>query len=181
MSKHKNAWRMPRCYYPTWQQSRSNPTHYTLLKKVFRLCVLEDLCVALNNITALVPVIANTRPASHHTRSHSQKETSVILRKYHNYILNYKQIIKPYIRCIGYSYYWLRLTTGWTVWGSNPGGARFSARPDWPWGPPSLLYIGYRVFPGGKVRLGRAVDHSPLLMPRSRKGRAIPLLTLEAI
>jgi hypothetical protein len=33
--------------------------------------------------------------------------------------------------------------------------------PDWPWGPPSLLYNGYRVFPGGKVRLGRAVDHSP--------------------
>jgi hypothetical protein len=32
--------------------------------------------------------------------------------------------------------------------------------PDWPWGPPSLLYNGYRVFGGGKVRLGRAVDHS---------------------
>jgi len=40
-------------------------------------------------------------------------------------------------------------------------GARFSARPDRPWGPPSLLYNGYRVFPGGKVRLGRAADHSP--------------------
>jgi hypothetical protein len=33
--------------------------------------------------------------------------------------------------------------------------------PDWPWGPPSLLYNGYRVFPGGKARLGRAADHSP--------------------
>jgi len=40
-------------------------------------------------------------------------------------------------------------------------GTRFSARPDRPWGPPSLLYKGYRVFPGGKVRLGRAADHSP--------------------
>ena len=30
-----------------------------------------------------------------------------------------------------------------------------------PWGPPSLLYNGYRVFPGGKVRPGRAADHSP--------------------
>jgi len=29
------------------------------------------------------------------------------------------------------------------------------------WGPPSLLYNGYRVFPGGKVRSGRAADHSP--------------------
>jgi hypothetical protein len=33
--------------------------------------------------------------------------------------------------------------------------------PDRPWGPPSLLYNGYRVLPGGKVRLGRAADHSP--------------------
>jgi hypothetical protein len=23
--------------------------------------------------------------------------------------------------------------------------------PDWPWGPPSLLYNGYWVFPGGKA------------------------------
>ena len=45
--------------------------------------------------------------------------------------------------------------------GSNPVGTRFSARPHLPWGPPSLLYNGYRVFPGGKVRPGRAADHSP--------------------
>ena len=38
---------------------------------------------------------------------------------------------------------------------------KFSARPDRPWGPTSLLYNGYRVFPGGKVRPGRAADHSP--------------------
>jgi hypothetical protein len=54
-----------------------------------------------------------------------------------------------------------RLTTGWTVRGSNPGGARFSARPDWPWCRPSLLYNGYRVFHEGKVRPGHAADHSP--------------------
>jgi hypothetical protein len=41
-----------------------------------------------------------------------------------------------------------------------PVGTRFSARPDRPWGPPSLLYNGYRVFPGGKVRPGRAADYS---------------------
>jgi len=40
-------------------------------------------------------------------------------------------------------------------------GTRFSARPDRPWDPPSLLYNGYSVFPGGKVRSGRAADHSP--------------------
>ena len=28
-------------------------------------------------------------------------------------------------------------------------------------GPPSLLHNGYQVFPRGKVRLERAVDHSP--------------------
>jgi hypothetical protein len=27
----------------------------------------------------------------------------------------------------------------------------FLTRPDRPWGPPSLLYNGYRVFPGGKA------------------------------
>ena len=44
---------------------------------------------------------------------------------------------------------------------SNPGGDEISARPDRPWGPPSLLSNGYLVFPGGKVRSGRAADHSP--------------------
>ena len=38
------------------------------------------------------------------------------------------------------------------VRGSNPGGGEiFHIRPDRPWGPPSLLYNGYRVFPGGKA------------------------------
>jgi hypothetical protein len=41
------------------------------------------------------------------------------------------------------------------------GGKIFRACPDRPWGPPSLLYNGYRVFPGGKVRPGRGADHSP--------------------
>ena len=46
--------------------------------------------------------------------------------------------------------------------GSNPGGDEiFRTRPDRPWGPLSLLYNGYRVFPGDKVRPGRAADHSP--------------------
>jgi len=49
-----------------------------------------------------------------------------------------------------------------TVRGSNPSeGEVFRTRPDRPWGPPSLLCNGYRVFPGGKKRLGRGVDHPP--------------------
>jgi hypothetical protein len=45
---------------------------------------------------------------------------------------------------------------------SNPGGGEiFRTRPDWPEGPPSLVYNGYRVFPGGKERPGRDADPSP--------------------
>ena len=43
----------------------------------------------------------------------------------------------------------------------NPvGGEIFRTCPDRPWGPPSLLYSGYRVFPGGKERPGRDADPS---------------------
>jgi hypothetical protein len=41
-------------------------------------------------------------------------------------------------------------------------GARFSVCPEWPRGPHSLLYNGYRVLPRGKERPRRAADHSPL-------------------
>ena len=57
--------------------------------------------------------------------------------------------------CVGY--YPVRIesavgATGWTVRGSNPGGGEiFHTRPDRPWGPPSLLYSRYRIFPGGKA------------------------------
>ena len=45
-----------------------------------------------------------------------------------------------------------RLAAGWTVRGSNPGeGEIFLTSPDRPWGPPSLVYNGYRVFLGGKT------------------------------
>ena len=40
-------------------------------------------------------------------------------------------------------------------------GRDFFARPDRPWGPHSLLYNDYQVFPGGKVRPGRDADHLP--------------------
>jgi len=45
---------------------------------------------------------------------------------------------------------------------SRCGGEIFRTRPDRSWGPPSLLYNGYRVsFPGVK-RSGCGVDHPPL-------------------
>ena len=78
-----------------------------------------------------------------------------------------------------------RLVTGCTVRGSNPGGGQIiRTRPDRPWGPPSLLYSGYRVtFPGVK-RPGRGIDHPPHLGPRSKKEQSynpIPPLGLRGV
>jgi len=48
--------------------------------------------------------------------------------------------------------WWWNGTNAWMGRWSNPGGSEFfRTRPNRPWGPPSLLYNGYRVFPGGKA------------------------------
>jgi len=63
-----------------------------------------------------------------------------------------------------------RLATGWTVRGSNPGGGEvFRTHLDMPWGPPSLLYDGYRVSFPEVMRPGRGVEHLPHLAPRLNK------------
>ena len=57
----------------------------------------------------------------------------------------------------------LWLATGWTFRESNPGGGEiFRTHPDRPWGPPSLLYHGYRVFLPGVKRPGDGFDHPSL-------------------
>jgi hypothetical protein len=66
------------------------------------------------------------------------------------------------IVCSRYSN-WLQ--AGWSGDRIPVGGENFHTCPDWPWGPPSLLYNGYWVFPGGKERLGHDADPSPLLVP----------------
>jgi len=60
-------------------------------------------------------------------------------------------------------------------------GTRFSARPDWPWDPPILLYNGYRIFPGVEAAgAGAGADPHPHLVPKVlEKSRAIPLLTVR--
>ena len=72
-----------------------------------------------------------------------------------------------------------RLTTGWTVRGSNPDGAGFF-RPSRPalGAHPASCTIVTGSFPG--VKSGRGVTLTPhrLLVPRSWKSRAIPLPTL---
>jgi hypothetical protein len=63
---------------------------------------------------------------------------------------------------IAQSVEWLAM--GWTVRGSNPntsGGEIFHTCPDRPWGPPSILNNGYRVYPGVK-RPRHSADHPPL-------------------
>ena len=63
-----------------------------------------------------------------------------------------------------------RLATGQTVRGSHPGGGEiFRILPDWPWGPSSLLYKGYRVIPGGKGGRVMALTNHPHLAPRLKK------------
>jgi hypothetical protein len=55
-----------------------------------------------------------------------------------------------------------RLATNWTIRGSNPGGGEiFRNIPDWPWGPPILLYSGYQVFFPRVKRPERGFDHPP--------------------
>jgi hypothetical protein len=63
------------------------------------------------------------------------------------------------------------IATGWTVRGSNPGGRGkiFRTRPDRPRGPPSLLYNGYRVFPGGLSGWGVVLTPHPHLQCRGLK------------
>jgi hypothetical protein len=76
------------------------------------------------------------------------------------------------------------ITTGYGLEGpgSNPGVSEiFRTCPERPWGPLSLLYIGYRVFPGGKIGWGVTLTPHPLLVPWSWKSRAIPLFTLWAV
>jgi hypothetical protein len=67
------------------------------------------------------------------------------------------------------SFVWAGLRSRYSDWlragrsgGSNPGGDEISRTcPDRPWGPPSLLYNGYRVFAGGEERPWRDAVPSP--------------------
>ena len=61
------------------------------------------------------------------------------------------------------------------------GGEIFPTSPDRHWGPPSILYKGYRVFLGGKERPGRDADPSPLLVPLVMKEQSYISTPLWAI
>ena len=49
------------------------------------------------------------------------------------------------------------------------GGETFHTCPEWPWGPPNLLYNGYQVFPGGTAAGGMALTTHPHVALRLKK------------
>jgi hypothetical protein len=66
--------------------------------------------------------------------------------------------------------------------GSNPGGTRFSAPVQTcPGAHPASYTIGTGCFPGVNSSLGVTLTLHPILVPWSRKSRAIPLLALLAV
>jgi len=72
------------------------------------------------------------------------------------------------------------MAMGWTIRGSYPGGGEiFRTCPDGPWYPPCAM--GTVSFPGVKSGWGVTLTPHPLLMPWSRKSRAVPLLPLWAV
>jgi hypothetical protein len=80
------------------------------------------------------------------------------------------------------SYLVERLSTGWTVRGSNTGGGEiFRTCSNRTWGPPSLLYNGYRVLTGVNSGRGVKLTPHPFLVSWSWKFRAIPLILPWAV
>jgi len=51
------------------------------------------------------------------------------------------------------------------------GGEIFRTHPDRPWGPPSLLYNGHRVFPVGKAARAWCWPPNPVLLNRRAAAR----------
>jgi len=63
---------------------------------------------------------------------------------------------------------------------SKFGGEIFHTLPDRPWGPPSLLYNGYHVFPVGTADGAWRWPPNPIYCRGQRKSRTIPLRPLWA-
>jgi len=108
------------------------------------------------------------RPLDSHRHSATNRELSLIPQSDVIDVIKCTNALHSYFQdplvlwCVpGSSVYIATELPGWTVRARIPVGTRLSARPDRPWASHSLLLNGYRVFPGGKVRPGRAADHSP--------------------
>jgi hypothetical protein len=80
---------------------------------------------------------------------HAHNKTADFDSGYHNWLVGSDHDVVVWEKNL---FEFLCWDTRWVVRGSNPGGGEiFCTRPDRPWGPPSLLYNGYRVFPRGKA------------------------------
>jgi hypothetical protein len=81
--------------------------------------------------------------------------------------------------------YFTYLTCDWLRAGRSedriPVGRNFPPVQTGPGAHPASCTMGTGSFPGVKCGWGVLLTNYPLLMPRSRKGRAIALLALEAI
>ena len=73
-----------------------------------------------------------------------------------------------------------RLPTGWTVRGSNPGGARFSAPVQTgPEAHPASCTMGIGSFPGVRCDRGVTLTPHPFQYRGQKQSRATPLLSLR--
>ena len=73
-------------------------------------------------------------------------------------------------KCTDVSQIWFQSQASYKVVMNPSGGEIFCTHPDRPWGPPSLLYNGYRVFPRGKAAGVWCWPPTPISVPRSLKG-----------
>jgi hypothetical protein len=104
--------------------------------------------------------------------------------KHEQYLISFSCVQCGPVSSFGIATGWMGWTgwTGWTVRGSNPGGGDFPhlSRPVLGPTQPPVQWVPC-LSPG--VKSGRGVTLTPqhLLVPSSRKSRAIPLLPLWAV
>ena len=137
-----------------------------ILGNVARVLFLYEPCVTRSEERKCLhtsPKCLHTSPKCLHTSPKSLHKSRKCLHTSRKFLPKFLQETVAYIRktSLAIAQPVLLQATGRTVRGSNPGGGTeiFRKYPERPWGPPSLLYNGYRVFPGGKEQLGRDADH----------------------
>ena len=132
----------------TWRQRHGNfIIHQQSLTHQHNAWILSIITVRVSNLTS----ISHAVPFQYHSLQTTALGVCFLWHQANRFL-----DLQPFL-LVG-------IATGYGL--DNPGiesqcGEIFRTCPDRPWGPPSLLYNGYRVFPGGKKRLGRDSDLSP--------------------
>jgi hypothetical protein len=141
--------------------------------------VLIDLLLNPNTCNSrwLPCAINNTCPHHSDTNRHSyavrtfrpklaQASTLLTSHRLFRSVLN--QTTNTSFSILSYSSFTAATLFSISQWGGG-GGVILCPRPDLPWGPPSLLYNGYRVSLPGVKRPRRGVNRPPHLAPRLKK------------